>query len=61
MVDLSTNAEMLEGISRWKGEHGFDSVAQTQRNLCYRAVADPSAFERTNYIRVLSSLQNLEL
>ncbi len=33
MVDLSTNAETLEGMARWMEEQGFESIAQMQGNL----------------------------
>ena len=42
-------------LVRWMEEHEYDSVAQMRGSLSQRAVANPSAYERGNYLRVLSS------
>jgi dihydroorotate dehydrogenase (fumarate) len=34
---------------------GFQSVAQIKGSMSQRHVADPAAFERANYVRVLHS------
>jgi dihydroorotate dehydrogenase (fumarate) len=48
-------ATVIAELRRWLDEHEYDSVAQMRGSLSRRAVPDPSAFERANYMRVLSS------
>jgi dihydroorotate dehydrogenase (fumarate) len=38
----------------WAGESGFESVAQLRGSVSQRHVADPSAFERANYMAALT-------
>ena len=33
----------------------YESIRQMQGSMSYRSVRDPSAFERANYMKVLSS------
>jgi dihydroorotate dehydrogenase (fumarate) len=42
-------------LARWMEEHEYESVDQMRGSLSQRAVANPSAYERGNYLRVLSS------
>jgi dihydroorotate dehydrogenase (fumarate) len=35
--------------------HEYESVRQMQGSMSHRSVADPAAFERANYLRVLGS------
>jgi dihydroorotate dehydrogenase (fumarate) len=46
---------MLDELSRWMEEHDYDSIRLMQGSMSQRACADPSAFERANYMRVLRS------
>jgi dihydroorotate dehydrogenase (fumarate) len=39
----------------WMGEHEYDSIKQMQGSMSRNAVPQPSAFERANYMKVLSS------
>jgi dihydroorotate dehydrogenase (fumarate) len=48
-------SEMLKSMETWMEEHEYESVTQMQGSMSQQAVADPSAFERSNYMRVLSS------
>jgi dihydroorotate dehydrogenase (fumarate) len=36
-------------------KHEYASIAQMQGSMSQRAVAEPAAFERANYMKVLSS------
>jgi dihydroorotate dehydrogenase (fumarate) len=38
-------------------KHEYDSVHQMQGALSQKSVADPAAFERANYMKVLGSYQ----
>ena len=46
-------ADLLE----WMEQHEYASIGQMQGSMSYRSVTDPAAFERANYMKVLSSLQ----
>ena len=39
----------------WMGEHEYDSIKQMQGSMSRNAVRQPEAFERANYMKVLSS------
>ncbi len=47
--------EVLGEVCRWMEEHEYDSIRQMQGSMSRRAVPDPSAYERANYMKVLSS------
>jgi dihydroorotate dehydrogenase (fumarate) len=46
---------VLHEISRWMEEHEYESIEQMRGSMSRRAAPNPSAFDRANYIRVLSS------
>ncbi|MER2600697.1 MAG: dihydroorotate dehydrogenase-like protein [Caldilineales bacterium] len=46
---------LLQGLQQWMEEHEYDSVEMMQGSLSQRNVAEPSAFERANYMRTLQS------
>ncbi len=48
-------SEILADVQTWMEEREYDSVAQMKGSMSQMAVGDPSAFERANYMRVLSS------
>jgi dihydroorotate dehydrogenase (fumarate) len=64
-VAMTTSALLERGLghlavlrreaAEWLEAHEYDSVEQMQGSMSYRAVADPSAFERANYMKVLGS------
>jgi dihydroorotate dehydrogenase (fumarate) len=43
------------GLQTWLEENDYQSVAQARGSLSQRSVADPSAFERSNYMKTLTS------
>ena len=43
------------GLVAWMAEHEYESVDQLRGSVSQAAVADPSAFERANYMRTLRS------
>ena len=47
----------LQELEQWMAEHEYSSVRQMQRSMCHRAVADPAAFERANYMKALHSFR----
>jgi dihydroorotate dehydrogenase (fumarate) len=48
-------AHVLTELDRWLEEHEYRSVQQMCGSMSHGAVPDPSAFERGNYMKVLSS------
>ncbi len=65
-VTMMTSELLTHGIDRlttiaadlrqWMEEHEYESVASMRGSMSQRAVADPAAFERANYMKVLNSL-----
>src|SRR5262245_15463917 len=50
--------EILADLRAWMVEHEYESIAQMRGSMSQRAVAEPAAFERANYMRVLNSFDN---
>jgi dihydroorotate dehydrogenase (fumarate) len=48
-------ADTLREMKRWLEEHEYESVKQLRGSMSLRAVANPGAFERANYLKVLRS------
>jgi dihydroorotate dehydrogenase (fumarate) len=48
-------AVVLRDLARWMEEHEYESIPQMRGSMSQRSVSDPAAFERGNYMRVLSS------
>jgi dihydroorotate dehydrogenase (fumarate) len=46
---------MRDGLAQWMEWHHFSSVGEFRGRLSLKTTADPDAFERANYIRVLHS------
>lgn len=46
---------VLEDLRLWMEEHEYDSIEQMQGSMSQRNVAEPAAFERANYLKVLGS------
>jgi len=64
-VAMMTSALLKRGITFldtiatelliWMGEHQYDSIKQMQGSMSRNSVPQPGAFERANYMKVLSS------
>ncbi|HEV2351910.1 MAG TPA: dihydroorotate dehydrogenase-like protein [Terriglobia bacterium] len=48
-------SKILEETSLWMEEHEYVSIRQMQGSMARQSVSDASAFERVNYMHVLSS------
>jgi len=48
-------AHILTEVNRWLDDHDYASVREMCGSMSHGAVPDPSAFERGNYMKVLSS------
>jgi dihydroorotate dehydrogenase (fumarate) len=51
--------EVLREIENWMEEHEYQSVAQMIGSMSQQHCAEPAAFERANYMKVLDSYQPL--
>lgn len=51
--------EIVKGMESWMVEHEYESVQQMKGSMSQKAVAEPAAFERANYMKVLSSFKAL--
>ncbi|MDJ0950998.1 MAG: dihydroorotate dehydrogenase-like protein [Alphaproteobacteria bacterium] len=49
---------LVTGVTEWMERRGYDSVAEMKGALSQQRVADPTAFARANYIRMLESWTN---
>ncbi len=47
--------EILTQLDQWMLEHEYISVAQMKGSMSQKSVADPSAYERANYMKVLQA------
>src|ERR1700674_3346517 len=47
---------ILNDLQEWMEAHEYDSIATMKGSMSQRAVAEPAAFERANYMKALSSL-----
>jgi dihydroorotate dehydrogenase (fumarate) len=46
---------VIENLRSWLAEHEYESVAQLRGSVSQAATANPSAFERSNYMKTLHS------
>jgi dihydroorotate dehydrogenase (fumarate) len=46
---------VLAGVADWMEKHEYASIQQMQGSMSQKSVAEPAAFERANYMKVLSS------
>jgi len=51
--------EILSHTQSWMEEHEYTSIKQMQGSMSQKAVKDPAAFERANYMKVLNSFREL--
>ena len=50
--------DILEDLQAWMIEHEYQSITQMRWSMSQRAVAEPAAFERANYMKALNSFDN---
>ncbi|MGD2156194.1 MAG: dihydroorotate dehydrogenase-like protein [Anaerolineales bacterium] len=54
-IGINHASKILVDLSAWMVEFEYDSIRQMQGSMSQQAVAEPAAFERANYMKVLSS------
>ena len=47
--------EIMDDMNVWMEEHEYTSMQQMQGSMSQQNVAEPGAFERANYMRVLQA------
>ena len=52
-------SNILAELQTWMEEHEYTSIKQMQGSMSQKSVAEPAAFERANYMKVLSSFTDL--
>jgi dihydroorotate dehydrogenase (fumarate) len=52
---MSVIPQILGGVEAWMVEHEYESITQMRGSMSQGAVAEPAAFERANYMKVLNS------
>jgi dihydroorotate dehydrogenase (fumarate) len=50
---VSYLGQMLKELNRWMEDREYQSIEQMKGSMSYRNVAEPAAFERANYLKVL--------
>ncbi len=53
-------AEVLKDLEHWMMEHEYISIQQMKGSCSQKSVADPSAFERANYMKALNTFSKLQ-
>ncbi len=51
-------ASVISGLENWMEEMGFESIDEVRGRVSQQAVADPSAFERVNYVHIIDSFNH---
>jgi dihydroorotate dehydrogenase (fumarate) len=54
---VHTLSDILVDMQRWMETHEYESIKQMQGSMSQQKVANPAAFERANYMKVLQSYQ----
>jgi len=52
---MSAIPQILGDVEAWMVEHEYESITQMRGSMSQGAVAEPAAFERANYMKVLNS------
>ncbi len=50
---------MLNELEAWMKEREYDSIKQMQGSMSQKSIREPAAFERANYMKVLSSFRDM--
>ena len=56
---ISKASEILKDMETWMEEHEYVSIQQMKGSMSQKAVAEPAAFERANYMKELSSYKDM--
>jgi dihydroorotate dehydrogenase (fumarate) len=48
-------SKILADMKKWMEEHEYESVKQMKGSMSHKSVAEPAAYERANYMKILKS------
>jgi len=51
--------KVLQDLERWMQDHEYESIEQMKGSLSHKSIADPSAYERANYMKALNRYKPL--
>ena len=51
--------ELVQGLEAWLAARGLDSPDAIRGRMSHRNIADPTAFERANYVKTLNAYKAL--
>ncbi len=54
---IGRTRELIEGIKRWMEENEYPSIQMMKGSMSQKSVAEPAAFERANYMKMLQSFK----
>ncbi len=54
-------ARVLNDIQKWMEEHEYESIEQMKGSMSHKAVENPAAFERANYMKILQTFDPSKL
>lgn len=49
--------DILSGVEDWMDKNDYDSIKQMKGSMSSKAIAEPAAYERANYIKTLQSFK----
>ena len=52
---ISEIENILKDVVSWMEENEYESIEQMKGSMCYKSVAEPAAYARANYMKVLKS------
>jgi len=47
-------AKTLKSVEQWMKEHEYESIEQMKGSLSHKSIAEPSSYERANYMKALN-------
>lgn len=50
--------QMIKDVESWMTEYEYESIRQMRGSMSQKAVAEPGAFERANYMKALTTFDN---
>jgi dihydroorotate dehydrogenase (fumarate) len=50
---------LMADLQAWMTDHEYESITQMQGSMAQRSIAEPAAFERSNYMKVLNSYKDV--
>ena len=55
--DVATIKTILDDMRQWMEEHEYESVEQMKGSMSHKSVAEPAAYVRANYMKILQSIR----